>query len=92
MMISLTDLHGVVFTLVAVLQVQVNEPKGDAVTFLGAPAPVVSGMRRVSVRIPRRLHPPQQHGRGREGEQEEQQEQQAWRLKISGSQRKENQK
>lgn len=71
-----TDLHSIVLTLVAVLQVEVDEPQGDAVTFLCAPAPVVGGVRWVSVRIPRRLHPPQQHGGSREGEQEKQQKQQ----------------
>lgn len=61
---SAADLHSVILTLVAVLQVQVDELEGDDVTFLCAPAPVVSGVWRVSMRIARRLHPPQQHGRG----------------------------
>lgn len=61
---STTDLHCIVLTLVAVLQVKVDEPQRDAVAFVCAPAPVVSGMWWVSVGIPWRLHSPQQHGGG----------------------------
>lgn len=49
-----------------------DEPQGDGVTFVCAPAPVVAGVRQVSVRVPRRLHLSQQHRGGRVGEQEQQ--------------------
>lgn len=66
------DLHGVVFTVPALLEVQVQEADGDEVAFPGTSAPVQSGVRQVSVGIPRRLHPPQQHGRGPGAEQRKQ--------------------
>lgn len=66
------DLHSIVFTVLAVLQVQVDEPQGDGVTFVCAPAPVITGMWRVSVRVPWRLHLSQQRRGGRVGEQEQQ--------------------
>lgn len=49
-----------------------DEPQGDGVTFACAPAPVVSGVRRVSVRVTWRLHLSQQRRGGRVGEQEQQ--------------------
>lgn len=66
------DLHGIVFTVLAVLEVQVDESDGDDVAFSGTSAPVQSGVRQVSVGIPWRLHPSQQHGRGQVAEQEKQ--------------------
>lgn len=56
------DLHGVVFTVLAVLEVQVEELDGDGVAFSGTSAPVQSGVRQVSAGIAWRLHPSQQHG------------------------------
>lgn len=49
-----------------------DEPQGDGVTFVCAPAPVIAGVRRVSVRVPWRLHLSQQVRGGRVGEQEQQ--------------------
>lgn len=49
-----------------------DEPQGDGVTFACAPAPVITGVRRVSVRVPWRLHLSQQRRGGRVGEQEQQ--------------------
>lgn len=34
------DLHSIIFTVQAVLKVQMDEPDGDGMTFLGTPAPV----------------------------------------------------
>lgn len=66
------DLHGVVFTLLAVLEVQVDQSDGDDVAFPSTSAPVQSGVRQVSVGISRRLHPSQQRGRGQVAGQEKQ--------------------
>lgn len=45
-------LHGIVFTVLAVLQVQVDELEGDDVAFSGTSAPVQSGVGQVSVGVP----------------------------------------
>lgn len=66
------DLHRIVFTVPALLEVQVDESDGDDVAFPGTPAPVQRGVRQVSVGIPRRLHPSQQRGRGPVAVQEKQ--------------------
>lgn len=73
------DLHGVVFTVLAVLEVQVEELDGDGVAFSGTSAPVQSGVRQVSAGIAWRLHPSQQHGRGQVAEQEKQKTEGAFR-------------
>lgn len=64
------NLHCIVFTVFAVLQVQVDEPDREGVTFRGTSAPVQTGMGQVSSGIPWRFHPSQQHRVGRVGEQE----------------------
>lgn len=67
---GVTDLHSIIFTVLAVLQVQVDEPDGEGMTFGGTPAPVETGMGQVSTGITWRLHPSQKHWVGQVREQE----------------------
>lgn len=79
------DLHRVVFAVWAVLQVQVHQSDGDDVALSGTSAPVQTGVRQVSVGVPRRLHPSQQHGGGQGGGQEEKKTEVKMQIKIKRS-------